>query len=58
MRTYYNAQDVGAPVEEVERLRLIAESCYQAVPTINSIRSGTSLWSATEAPSGTGLISR
>ncbi len=31
LRAYHNAQDVGAPVEEVERLRLIAESSYQAV---------------------------
>jgi hypothetical protein len=31
LRAYHNAQDVGTPVEEVERLRLIAESSYQAV---------------------------
>ncbi|MDH1143329.1 hypothetical protein N5C60_01720 [Pseudomonas mosselii] len=31
LRTYHNAQDSGAPAEEVERLRLIAESSYQAV---------------------------
>lgn len=31
LRTYHNAQDAGAPAEEVERLRRIAESAYQAV---------------------------
>lgn len=31
LRTYHDAQDAGAPEEEVERLRLIAESSYQAV---------------------------
>jgi hypothetical protein len=31
LRTYHNAQDAGAPAEEVERLRIIAESAYQAV---------------------------
>ncbi|WP_408981059.1 hypothetical protein [Pseudomonas sp. B21-023] len=31
MRAYHSAQDSGAPAEEVERLRLIAESSFQAV---------------------------
>ncbi|MGY3014638.1 hypothetical protein ACVWZ5_000143 [Pseudomonas sp. TE6283] len=29
LRTYHDAQDAGAPEEEVERLRRIAESAYQ-----------------------------
>lgn len=28
LRIYHNAQDAGAPAEEVERLRRIAESAY------------------------------
>lgn len=31
LRLYHNAQAAGVPPEEVERLRLIAESAYQAV---------------------------
>jgi len=31
MRRYHEAQDYGAPPAEVERLRLIAESLFQAV---------------------------
>lgn len=31
MREYHQAQDNGAPAEEVERLRLLAESLFQAV---------------------------
>ncbi|ANI32467.1 hypothetical protein AA098_02685 [Pseudomonas sp. JY-Q] len=31
MRRYHEAQDAGAPANEVERLRLIAESLFQAV---------------------------
>lgn len=31
MRRYHEAQDYGAPAEEVERLRLLAESLFQAV---------------------------
>lgn len=31
LRRYHEAQDTGAPPGEVERLRLIAESAYQAV---------------------------
>ena len=31
MREYHQAQDCGAPAEEVERLRLLAESLFQAV---------------------------
>jgi len=31
MREYHQAQDRGAPAEEVERLRLLAESLFQAV---------------------------
>ncbi|WP_210669142.1 hypothetical protein [Pseudomonas protegens] len=31
MRRYHQAQDHGAPAEEIERLRLLAESLFQAV---------------------------
>lgn len=31
MREYHQAQDYGAPAEEVERLRVLAESLFQAV---------------------------
>ncbi|WP_231138364.1 MULTISPECIES: hypothetical protein [Pseudomonas] len=31
MRRYHEAQDTGAPAIEVERLRLITESLFQAV---------------------------
>ena len=31
MREYHQAQDRGAPAEEIERLRLLAESLFQAV---------------------------
>ncbi|HDS1801246.1 TPA: hypothetical protein QEM76_004111 [Pseudomonas putida] len=31
MREYHQAQDRGAPSEEIERLRLLAESLFQAV---------------------------
>jgi hypothetical protein len=31
MREYHQAQDRGAPIEEVERLRLLAESLFQVV---------------------------
>jgi len=31
MREYHQAQDSGAPAEEIERLRLLAESLFQAV---------------------------
>ncbi|MFK3815068.1 hypothetical protein ACI2KG_00405 [Pseudomonas sp. NPDC089407] len=31
MREYHQAKDRGAPVEEVERLRLLAESLFQVV---------------------------
>jgi hypothetical protein len=31
MRLYHEAQDYGAPSEEIERLRLLAESLFQAV---------------------------
>ncbi|MBS6039765.1 hypothetical protein [Pseudomonas sp.] len=31
MRLYRQAQDNGAPAEEIERLRLLAESLFQAV---------------------------
>lgn len=30
MREYHQAQDCGAPAEEVERLRVLAESLFQA----------------------------
>ncbi|WP_339534012.1 hypothetical protein [Pseudomonas hunanensis] len=31
LREYHQAQDRGAPAEEIERLRLLAESLFQAV---------------------------
>ncbi|WP_373754552.1 hypothetical protein [Pseudomonas sp.] len=31
LREYHQAQDRGAPAEEVERLRLLAESLFQVV---------------------------
>lgn len=31
LREYHQAQDSGAPAEEVERLRLLAESLFQVV---------------------------
>ncbi len=31
MRLYHEAQDNDAPTEEIERLRLLAESLFQAV---------------------------
>jgi len=31
LREYHQAQDRGAPVEEIERLRLLAESLFQVV---------------------------
>lgn len=31
MREYHDAKDAGAPAEEVERLRLLAESLFQAL---------------------------
>lgn len=31
MREYHQAQDRGAPAEEIERLRLLAESLFQVV---------------------------
>ena len=31
MRDYHQAQDSGAPPEELERLRLLAESLFQVV---------------------------
>lgn len=31
MREYHQAQDRGSPPEEIERLRLLAESLFQAV---------------------------
>lgn len=31
MREYHQAQDCGAPPEEIERLRLLAESLFQVV---------------------------
>ncbi|HEN8732062.1 TPA: hypothetical protein U8207_000428 [Pseudomonas putida] len=31
LREYHQAQDSGAPAEEIERLRLLAESLFQAV---------------------------
>ncbi len=31
IRQYHDAKDLGAPAEEVERLRVLSESLYQAV---------------------------
>lgn len=31
LRRYHEAQDAGEPAERVERLRVLAESAYQAV---------------------------
>ena len=31
LREYHQAQDSGAPAEEIERLRLLAESLFQVV---------------------------
>lgn len=31
MRIYHEARDLGAPPEEVERLRILAESLFQAI---------------------------
>ncbi|WP_020192595.1 hypothetical protein [Pseudomonas putida] len=31
MREYHQAQDRGAPAEEIERLRMVAESLFQVV---------------------------
>lgn len=31
MREYHQAQDCGAPAEEIERLRVLAESLFQVV---------------------------
>lgn len=36
MRKYHEAQDFGAPPEEVERLRLLAESLFEAVSDYQS----------------------
>lgn len=40
MREYHQAEDCGAPSEEVERLRLLAESLYQAVLDFQLIKAG------------------
>nr|WP_243897602.1 hypothetical protein [Pseudomonas asiatica] len=40
MREYHEAQDRGAPPEEVERLRLLADSLYQAVIDYQLIQAG------------------
>lgn len=40
MREYHQAQDRGAPPEEVERLRLLADSLYQAVIDYQLIQAG------------------
>ena len=40
MREYHQAQDRGAPLEEVERLRLLADSLYQAVIDYQLIQAG------------------
>lgn len=31
MRRYHEAKDLGAPPEEVERLKILAESLFQAI---------------------------
>ncbi|MFB1630137.1 hypothetical protein [Pseudomonas sp. AP-1] len=36
MKDYHGAQDRGAPAEEVERLRLLAESLFEAVSDYQS----------------------
>lgn len=36
MRHYHEAQDTGAPPDEVERLRLLAESLFEAVSDYQS----------------------
>ena len=36
MRHYHEAQDAGAPPDEVERLRLLAESLFEAVSDYQS----------------------
>ena len=40
MREYHQAQDRGALLEEVERLRLLADSLYQAVIDYQLIQAG------------------
>ncbi|WP_063912476.1 hypothetical protein [Pseudomonas sp. p21] len=40
IREYHQAQDRGAPPEEVERLRLLADSLYQAVIDYQLIQAG------------------
>lgn len=40
MREYHQAQDRGGPPEEVERLRLLADSLYQAVIGYQLIQAG------------------
>ncbi|MNC12206.1 hypothetical protein D3C75_599220 [compost metagenome] len=40
MREYHQAQDRGAPPEEVGRLRLLADSLYQAVIDYQLIQAG------------------
>ncbi len=40
MRDYHQAQDRGASPEEVERLRLLADSLYQAVLDYQLIQAG------------------
>lgn len=39
-RKYHQAEDRGAPPEEVERLRLLADSLYQAVIDYQLIQAG------------------
>ncbi|MFJ7790637.1 hypothetical protein [Pseudomonas sp. NPDC096925] len=40
MRKYHQAQDSGAPPGEVEHLRLLADSLYQAVVDYQLIQAG------------------
>ncbi|MNH09362.1 hypothetical protein D3C76_615920 [compost metagenome] len=40
MREYHQAQDRNAPPEEVERLRLLADSLYQAVIDYQLVQAG------------------
>jgi len=40
IREYHQAQDRGAPPEEIERLRLLADSLYQAVIDYQLIQAG------------------
>lgn len=40
IRKYHEAKDMGAPAAEVERLRLLADSLYQAVTDYQLLAAG------------------